>query len=146
MKYTNEVMIDLPRERVVELFDNPDNLAKWQPGLQSFELVSGEAGHPGAKSRLVYEQGGRRTEMTETITTRRLPDEFSAVYEAKGVWNASQNYFEEADPTKTHWRMENEFRFTGLMAVMALFMRGAFPKQTQKDMERFKVFAEGATE
>ena len=146
MKYTNEVIIDLPRERVIELFDNPDNLPKWQPSLQTFELVSGEVGRTGAKSRLVYLEGGRRSEMTETIIARNLPNEFSAVYEVKGVWNATHNYFEDVGPTKTRWLMKNEFKFTGFMAVMAIFMRGAFPKQTQRDMERFRAFAEGASE
>lgn len=49
MKYESELVIDLPRERVIELFDNPDNLPKWQEGLQSFEHISGEVGQPGAK-------------------------------------------------------------------------------------------------
>ncbi|MHB1319331.1 MAG: SRPBCC family protein [Anaerolineae bacterium] len=146
MKYTNEVMIDLPRERVIELFDNPENLAKWQPGLQSFEHLSGEPGRPGAKSRLVYKEGGRHVEMVETIESRNLPDEFAAIYEAKGVWNVTKSHFEEVGPTKTRWFMENEFRLSGLMAVMAIFMRGSFPKQTQTEMGRFKAFAEGATE
>ena len=53
MKYTREVVIDLPRDRVIELFDDADNLPKWQEGLQRFEHVSGEPGQPGAKSRLV---------------------------------------------------------------------------------------------
>ena len=67
MKYEVETTIDLPRERVIELFDNPDNLPKWQPTLQSFELISGESGQPGAKSRLVYLEDGREIEMIETI-------------------------------------------------------------------------------
>jgi len=33
MKYTSEVTINLPRDRVVELFDDPDNLPKWQKGF-----------------------------------------------------------------------------------------------------------------
>ena len=62
MKYTCQIVIDLPRRRVVELFDDPANLPKWMTGLQSFEHVSGEPGRPGAKSRLLFEQddGARR--------------------------------------------------------------------------------------
>jgi len=29
MKYECELIIDLPRDRVIEMFDNPDNLSKW---------------------------------------------------------------------------------------------------------------------
>ena len=30
MRYTSEVFIDLPINRVLELFDNPENMKKWQ--------------------------------------------------------------------------------------------------------------------
>ena len=99
MKYTCEILLDLPRQRVIELFDNPDNLAKWQAGLKSFEHFEGQEGEPGAKSRLFYDEGGREIEMVETIIARNLPDEFSATYEAKGVFNKISNSF-IISPTK----------------------------------------------
>ncbi len=142
MKFTTEVTIDLPRQRVVELFDNPDNLAKWQNGLKVFEPVSGQPGMPGAKSRLLYDMGRREVEMVETITVRNLPDEFSGTYEAKGVWNEVKNFFHEAGPDKTRWVSENEFRFKGLMALMGFLMPGAFRKESLKQMVAFKQFAE----
>jgi hypothetical protein len=111
MKYRSEVTIDLPRERVVELFDNPDNLAKWQPGLLSFDHIEGELGKPGAKSRLVYDENGRKVEMIETIITRDLPDEFSGTYQAKGVWNRIDNRFYEDGSSRTRWVTESDFRF-----------------------------------
>jgi carbon monoxide dehydrogenase subunit G len=44
MHYSTEIVIDLPRHRVIELFDNPDNLSKWQSGLQRFDFIGGEEG------------------------------------------------------------------------------------------------------
>ncbi len=85
--YTVAVDIDLPRDRVVELFDDPENLLKWQTGLQSFEHLSGEPGHPGARSKLVFQSGKHRIELLETVTVRDLPDEFSGTYE----WNGGKN-------------------------------------------------------
>ena len=67
MKYTVHVDLDLPRSRVIELFDDPDNLYKWLRGLQAFEPLSGEPGQPGAKSRFTIKSGGRDIEMVETI-------------------------------------------------------------------------------
>jgi len=29
MRYQTEITINLPRARVIELYDNPDNLPKW---------------------------------------------------------------------------------------------------------------------
>ena len=87
MKYTSEIEINKPVDRVIELFDNPDNLDKWMIGLQSFEPISGNPGQVGAKSRLKFKMGKREIEMIETITVRNFPDEFSGTYEAKGVFN-----------------------------------------------------------
>jgi carbon monoxide dehydrogenase subunit G len=144
MKYTKEITINLPRKRVIELFDNPDNLKKWQPGLLSFEHISGVPGQPGAKSRLKYKMGNREVEMIETITKRDLPDEFNGTYEAKGVHNTMKNRFFEIDDHTTRWIAETEFKFSGFMRLMGIFMRGAFPKETEKNMRRFKEFAEQA--
>jgi len=142
MQYTVEMTIDLPRERVIELFDDPDNLPKWQEGLQSFEHIDGELGKPGGRSRLTYDMGNRVVKMIETIETRSLPDEFTALYEADNVWNRVANRFHEHGEGQTLWQIETEFRFTGLMRLFALFMRKAFPKQTLETMESFVAFAE----
>jgi hypothetical protein len=143
MKFTTEIVVNLPRERMIELFDNPDNMPKWQDGLKSFEPISGEPGQPGAKSRLKYDMNGRMIEMVETIETRNLPDEFSGTYEAKGVWNRVENRFFEDGADKTRWVSTTEFKFSGLMMrAMGFLMPSAFRKQSQKFMEDFKTFAE----
>ena len=143
MKYTREVVIDLPRDRVIELFDDADNLPKWQDGLQRFEHVSGEPGQPGAKSRLVYDHRGRRWELFETITERNLPDEFTAIYETEGVWNLMKNRFEEEGPNRTRWIAESDFRSSGLtMRLMSIFLRPIFTSRTMKTLRDFKAFAE----
>lgn len=144
MKYTCQIDIDLPRDRVIELFDNPDNLSKWQPHLVSFEPVSGVPGQPGAASRLVCQMGTRRVEMIETVTARDLPVEFSATYEAKGVFNTMRNGFEDRGGS-TRWTVESEFVFGGMMKIVALFMGGSFKKETVKFLKDFKAFAESHT-
>jgi hypothetical protein len=87
MKYTTEVEINQPVQKVVELFDNPDNMKEWMEGLQSFETISGTPGHEGSKAKFIYKMGKREIEMIETITKRNLPKEFTGTYEAKGVFN-----------------------------------------------------------
>lgn len=146
MKYTTEIKIQLPRDQVIELFDNTYNLYQWQPGLKNIEHVSGNPGKEGARSRMVYE--GRKGDlvMTETITKRNLPDEFHTSYKARGVVNEVYNYFSEPEPGHTLWKMENMFRFRGALAVMIPFMKKAFIQNTNLSMERFKSFAEGKNE
>ena len=144
MKYKLEIEINLPRSKVIELFDNPDNMKHWQPGLVSFEPVSGIPGEVGAKSKIKFKMDKREIDMIETITSRNLPDEFSGTYEAKGIWNEIRNYFHEVDPDKTKWISENEFKGTNLMMKVMLFlMPGAFKKQSLTYMKNFKQFAEG---
>lgn len=144
MKYTTEIEIDLPRARVIELFDDSDNLSKWQPDLISFEHESGEPGQVGARSRLNYKMGKRECEMVETITRRDLPDEFCGTYEAKGMWNQVENRFVELGPNRTQWICISEFVGTNLMMkTMLLLMPGMFKKETAKFLGLFKTFAEG---
>lgn len=142
MKYTTKVIINLPLERTIELFDSTDNLYKWQKGLQSFEHISGEPGQPGAKSKLKFDMNGRKIEMVETITHRNLPHEFHATYDAKGVHNLQENYFEETGDGQSKWTSVSEFQFSGFMKLVGFFMKGAFPKQTKSTMNAFREFAE----
>ena len=142
MKYTTEIEINLPVDKVIELFDNADNLSKWQPELISFKHISGEPGQVGAKSNLKYQMGKREIEMVETITVRNLPEEFSGTYEAKGVFNVVKNKFIPLSESKTQYITEQEFQFSGMMKLMGAVMPGAFKKQSEKYLRQFKEFAE----
>lgn len=144
MKYRLEIDIDLPRDKVIELFDNVDNLKHWQPELVSFSHLSGTPGQVGAKSRLLYNMGGREMEMIETILVRNLPDTFSGTYEIKGIWNQIDNRFVAVSDSKTHWQFDSEFRGGGMMKIMIWLMPGMFKKQSFKYMQQFKAFAEAA--
>ncbi|MEM7092798.1 MAG: SRPBCC family protein [Actinomycetota bacterium] len=141
MEYRTEVTIALPRDRVVAHFDDPDNLGKWQDGFVSMEHVSGEYGEAGMVSKLVYETRGRKMELTETIESRNLPDEFIAVYETGGVWNRHVNRFHDEGET-TRYVTDTEFRCKGLVRVLMAIRPSMFKKETLKNMERFKAFAE----
>ena len=141
--YTVEIEIDVPRDRVVELFDNPDNLCKWQTGLQSFELVSGEPGQSGAKSKLVFVQGEHTIDLIETVTRRNLPDEFNGTYEWCGGRNTLCNRFIELGPNRTKWESTCKYKFTSLMPkLMGLFCPGIFRKQNMSLLRNFKAFVE----
>jgi len=142
MHFRNEIVINQPLDKVIELFDNPDNMKYWQPGLVSFEHVSGVPGEPGAVSKLIYRMGKKEIEMRETIKERDLPRVFTATYEAKGVYNLVRNTFSAIDGQRTRYATETDFRFSGFMKIIGLLMPAAFRKQSQKFLEDFKDFAE----
>ncbi len=142
MKYSCEIEIDRPIDRVIELFDDPKNLPHWMEGLQSFEHISGTPGQPGAKSRLKFKMKNREMEMIETVKTRNLPHEFTGTYEANGAFNTVTNRFARLSDTRTKYINEQEFQFKGFMKVIAFLMPGVFKKQSMKYLQAFKDFAE----
>ena len=143
MKYTCEITIDLPRDRVVELMDSVENMYKWQDGLQDVEPLSGEPGQVGSKMILHQKVGSKVIPITETVTRRDLPDSIAFTYETKGVFNPLANTFSETDDGRTIWRIDTEFQCSGFLKVMTWIMPGMFRKQTLKMMNDFKIFAEG---
>jgi hypothetical protein len=90
MKFDFNLELVAPRDHVWRAFDNPANLYKWQPGLVSFEAVSGSPGQVGAVSRLVYREGAHQIELVETITVRRELEEFCGTYDSDHGLNVLQ--------------------------------------------------------
>jgi len=140
MKYKVEVMIDVPRSRMLELFEDLEFMKKWQNGFESLTVTEGKPGTVGSKSTLKYNIKGKESEIEETILKRQLPDQFDFLYEAKGVTNYANNTFVEKDD-QTLWIAEHEFVFSGLMKLLGL-MPKMFIKQTTSDMNAFKKAAE----
>lgn len=143
MEYTQDIEIALPRARVIELFLDPAHLPKWQKGFISIEPLEGEPGAQGSTAKLTFQRGRSGTmELHEKITTRNLPEEFHAVYEAKGVENLSESHFVELDSHRTKWVTRNVFEFSGFMKVIGFVFAKSFPKQSMEYLVAFKNFAE----
>lgn len=141
MRYKQEIVIDAPRAKVVELFTDPRHFTEWQPGLECYELISGEQAQTGAKAELTTRAGNRMTGMTETVESSTLPDEIVVIYETHGVWNRNANQFIAETPDTTRWVCENEFRFTGVRKALGM-LEGSFKKESLDTMQRFKTLAE----
>lgn len=141
MRYTLEITINAPRDKVVELFTDPEHFVDWQPGLECYELVSGQNRQPGAVAELTTRAGNRVTGMTETIESNELPDTITTVYETHGVWNRNIDAFVAKSADTTLWISDSEFRFTGARKALAL-LEGSFKKESFDTMESFKAFVE----
>lgn len=143
IKYTTEVTINLPREKVILLMDSFENLKKWQPSLKSYEHIEGTPGKTRAKTRLIYQgHGGEDMEMIETVTVRNFPHEFVAEYTTGDVVNIFKSKFEDLGPEKMKWRTLSIFKFKGWMVIKSLFMKNRFRQSTLMSMQMFKKFAE----
>lgn len=142
MNYHVEVTINLPRDSVLEYFQDVSFIPEWQEGFVSMTNLHGQAGTVHSKNELVYMMRGKKTVMVETILHKDLPDHMHFLYEAKGVQNWANNYFIEKGD-KTIWKAGHIFKFTGLMMLMAPFMKKMFAKETLKTMTMFKDAVEG---
>ncbi|MCP9201209.1 SRPBCC family protein [Gramella sp. GC03-9] len=142
MKYEQEIIINKPRNEVIAKFSDPSSLKHWQEGFIFMKPINGNLGKEGSQNLLKYKMGKREIEMTETVLTNNLPVEYTATYEAKGVYNFQRNRFLETPDNNTRWISENEFRFNGFMKLFGWFMPGAFKKQSKKYMTDFKAFVE----
>lgn len=144
MEYIMEMEIGAPRDVVIERFLAVEDLRVWQDSLVRFEpLDEGDPRAVGSRSRQLHRMGKREVEMIETITARQEPEFFAATYEADGVWNLIENWFEAREGGRTHWRLRSDFRCQGIfMKMMCLLFPGMFRKQTRDFMEKFKAFVE----
>ena len=142
MKTKYEVVIDADRDTVWDAFDNADNIAGWQPTLQSFTHKSGIPGEVGAVSELVYAEGNGEMVMSETITEKRRPDFMAGIYEARRSKSLIVNFFEAVDGNRTRWVSHANHSFSGIMKLMTPFIRKAICKRTESDMQRFKLLVE----
>jgi len=143
MKYTNEVIINANIEKVVELFDNANNMYKWMEGIQSHEFIKGEPGAIGSTMNMHFKVGKNSFDILETILEKNLPDVFSATYETKYSKNTNAIRFEEIDSSTTKYFAETKVETRGLMMkVMTFFMPNMFKNQSQKYLDSFKEFVE----
>lgn len=146
MKFTCEVIVNKPRQEVVDLIMDPANLTKWQDGYLGLQHLSGEPGEVGSETKLFYDMGGKEMELLETIQVSNLPQMFQGNYEHVHMSNIMTITFEEIDDHTTRYRSHIDYyKFSGLMPrLMAFLFPGMFKKQTQKWMDQFKVFAESS--
>ncbi len=146
MKYSVDIIINRPREEVIAKYDNPDNLKHWMAGLQEMELLEGEQGQVGAKSRMRFANGKRTIEMKETILDKQLPNSMTFKFEADGVENTVINRFEMVDENSTRVVNDQEFIMKGfVMKIFAALMPGMFKKQSTTYLKALKAFVEEGT-
>ena len=144
MKYTNVVEIDLPRDKVVELWKNPDYYKEWQNGFVESKLLSGTLGEKGAQSEINLLYNNRRMKLLETVLESNLPEEKVVLVEHEHMTNTMASRFKEVAESKTEYSAEIEYtKFNGILPkIMAKLFPGMFRKQSQKWLDQFKMFAE----
>ncbi len=144
MKFMCSVTVAQPREKVIDLFMNPDNLKHYQTGFIKKEQLSGAPQQNGATAKLYYKMGKGVMELTETVIENNLPNSFHAQYHHKNTDNTMKSSFKVINDNTT--LLESEIDYTAfrgfLIKVMAFLFPGMFKKQVQKWLNNLKAYAE----
>jgi hypothetical protein len=146
MKFTCLTEIYAPREKVMKLWINPNNLQHWQNGFESHKSVSGSPGELESKSILTYNNKGSIFNLEETVIENNLPDSFEGEYEHVTMTNRMRSTFVALDSNTTIWKAEIHYtQFNGVgMKLFGFFGKRIFKKQTQKWLDNFKAFVESS--
>ena len=144
MKFKGSIDINKPQAMVAKYFADPQYLSEYQEGFLRKELVSGEAGQPGAVSKMYYQMGKSEMELTETITSNNLPHSFEGHYHHKHMDNTMKCTFTALSADQTRYESDIEYtRINWIMPrLMAILFPGAYRKPAERWMRNFKEFVE----
>lgn len=143
MKINTEITINANRDQVWQVFDNPDNLPKWQPTLKRVVHQSGEPGQAGSVTQLNYEEDEGEIIFTQTITSRKEPEEMTATWSNSYGQNVMRNQFIQLAANQTRWIIESDISLSGMFKFLAPALEGLLKKRLEGNMHRFKALAEG---
>ena len=138
------IEIDLPIEKVVELYTRRDATVHWQNHLQKIESVSGEPWQPGSIANYVFEYPHGPMVLQETIHTNDLPQKISAVYAWDKGANSLVNTFSAIDENRTRWEQVAEYKnIKGFMfKFMSMFLPFVIKSKHMMFLNNFKRYAE----
>ncbi|OBX25372.1 SRPBCC family protein [Gelidibacter algens] len=143
MKYTLDIVIEMPLDECMKTFANSENMKHWQRGLTTIEHISGTPGEFCAKMKMHYTLRKRPISVIETITHKNLPHEWYATYTTDGADNIQENFFKATSENQTQWTSINEFFPLNFRMHLKLWvMPRTFKKQTLRYMKDFKNFVE----
>jgi len=142
MRYTCKIVINLPINKVVELWSDENHFKEWQDGLVRIEHIDQDK-IEGAKAKIFFD-GKHKFELLETIMINNLPHEKKALYEHTHMINTQSSRFSELGPGQTEYTSEVVYtQFNGIMMkVVSKLFPGKFKAQSEKWMKQFKEFAE----
>ena len=141
MKSVVELAINAPQAKLADLFADPENNTKWMDDIERYEPISGTAGMPGSKYRLVPKTGN--TIFVATVVARDLPNELTLILDASNVVVSVTDKFVALSSEKTKLISEEVFSFKGLFnKVFGFLAQRTIRNAHRRHMEAFKRFAE----
>ena len=141
MKYTTEIEIKAPIEKVATLLGDHSQMKYWIKQLQSYEPISGEPHEEGTKTRMTI-NAGREMEIIETITKIEFPYRITAHYEMEGGSFIADSMLQASTEKLTRYTLNHYFKFNGVLKIATALLKPAFIKHSERIMIDFKNLAE----
>ncbi|MGW6930623.1 SRPBCC family protein [Lentzea sp. NPDC054927] len=135
MRFTKEIVLDQPIERVRVLTSDPAHLHEWQPDLVGITQHSETPGAAGATATLTY----RKFKLEETVLSATA-DERVSRYETTGMVHTITNRYSAIDDQHTLLVCDNEFQLSGLLKLGRRVLEKSLREQVERNVENFKAF------
>ncbi|WP_158102581.1 SRPBCC family protein [Lentzea kentuckyensis] len=140
MRFTKEVVLEQPIDRVRVLTSDPAHLHEWQPDLVGITQHSDTPGAPGSTATLTY----RKFELEETVLTANA-DERTSRYETRGMVHTITNRYTAIDDQRTKLVSDNEFQLSGPLKLVRRVLEKSLRDQAERNIDSFKAFIDNAT-
>ena len=144
MRYSVSNVVNKSLDEVVAKYEDPNGMFEWMEGLKKVELLSGEQGEVGAKTKLVFEHKGKEMELEETILEKEMPSRMKFAFVSSMGYSETEIVLEKVSDTSVKQINNSYFELKGFMKIMGPLMKGMFKKQSLKYLNNFKEWAEKA--
>lgn len=135
MRFTQEVVLDQPIERVRVLTSDPAHLHRWQPDLVSITPHGETPGAVGSTATLTY----RKFTLEETVLAANADERISR-YETRGMVHTITNRYSAIDDQRTLLVCDNEFQLSGLLKLGRRMLEKSLREQVERNVGNFKAF------
>lgn|GEM_PF-4672689 len=144
LRYTADVEIDAPRERVVAVSVSTatENVRQFDPRVQTVqvnEVPDGEVGQVATITALV---GKRRVTMTSTTLESHLPDYIVERYTGPGPDHVTRTHFTELPGGRTRVSIELTIQVPWWNPLLRIALRIATPQGIRDSLGGLKTYLE----
>ncbi|MFS8105016.1 SRPBCC family protein [Lentzea alba] len=139
MRFTKEIVLNQPIERVRVLTSDPEHLHHWQPELVSITQHSDTPGAAGSTATLTY----RKFKFEETVLAATA-DERTSRYESRGMVHTITNRYSAIDDQHTLMVCENEIRVPLPLRLFNRRITNVLQEESERGLDRFKAYIDNA--
>jgi hypothetical protein len=141
MRSVVQVEIEMPKDRVVALYADPENSTEWMDDIDRYEAIRGKPGLPGSKYRLVPKHGSMV--FVATVLDNPSPDEVRLELEAPKVTVSVTGRFGSISAHRTRLTSVEVFQFKGMFSrLKGVLASAAIQRAHRRHMAAFARFAE----